>query len=47
VTDRATERTENAVDKPAAYFRGMVNRAREEQLHLHNSFFGLIEKVTR
>jgi hypothetical protein len=25
----------------------MVNRAREEQLHLHNSFFGLIEKVTR
>lgn len=43
LTDRATERTENAVEKPAAYFRGMVNRARAGELRLHNSVFGLLK----
>ncbi len=42
VTDRATERTENVVEKPAAYFRGMINRARTAELRLHNSVFGIL-----
>lgn len=45
VTDRATERTENAVEKPAAYFRGMVTRARGGELRLHNSVFGLLDRL--
>jgi replication initiation protein RepC len=43
VTDRATERTENAVEKPAAYFRGMVNKSKGAELRLHNSVFGLLK----
>lgn len=42
VTDRATKRTENAVEIPAAYFRGMINRARGGELRLHNSVFGIL-----
>lgn len=45
VTDRATERTENAVEKPAAYFRGMVRKAGGGELRLHNSVFGLLDRL--
>jgi len=44
ITDRATERLENPVTQPAAYFRGMVNKARGGELRLHSSIFGLIER---
>jgi len=44
LTDQATERSENPVRQPAAYFRGMVNRARAGELRLHNSVFGLLER---
>jgi len=43
ITDQATERSGNPVRQPAAYFRGMVNRARVGELRLHNSIFGLLE----
>lgn len=42
VTDRATMREDRPVRVPAAYFRGMVNRARRGELRLHNSIFGLL-----
>ncbi len=42
LTDQAIDRTENRVRQPAAYFRGMVNRARAGELRLHNSIFGLL-----
>lgn len=42
VTDRATERIENPVRQPAAYFRGMTERGRAGELRLHNSVFGLL-----
>lgn len=41
ITDQAMQRAENPVSKPAAYFRGMVNKARVGELKLHNSIFGL------
>lgn len=44
ITDAALDRGKNAVRQPAAYFQGMVNRARAGELHLHNSVFGLIEQ---
>jgi replication initiation protein RepC len=43
VTDRATDREENAVRQPAAYFRSLVNRAGRGELRLHNSVFGLLQ----
>jgi replication initiation protein RepC len=43
VTDRAAERPENPVARPAAYFRAMVNRARAGELRLHSSVFGLLD----
>ena len=46
VTDRATERNENPVRQPPAYFRAMVNRARAGELRLHSSLFGLLEQET-
>lgn len=45
VTDCATERASNPVEKPAAYFRGMAARARGGELRLHNSVFGLLERL--
>jgi len=42
ITDQGTQRAENRVTQPAAYFRGMVNRARAGELRLYNSIFGLI-----
>jgi hypothetical protein len=44
VTDQAALRSENAVRQPAAYFRGMVNRARVGELRLHSSIFGLLSR---
>ncbi len=44
VTDRAAERPENPVARPAAYFRAMVNRARAGELRLHSSVFGLLSQ---
>lgn len=43
LTDRAIDRPDNPVREPAAYFRGMVNRARAGELRLHNSVFGLLD----
>lgn len=42
ITDRATLRQDNPVRCPAAYFNGMIRRAREGELRLHNSVFGLL-----
>lgn len=42
ITDQGSQRVENRVTQPAAYFRGMINRARAGGLRLHNSIFGLI-----
>ncbi|QDS97048.1 plasmid replication protein RepC [Adhaeretor mobilis] len=44
VTDRATLRDDDPVKSPAAYFRGMVNRAERGELRLHRSVFGLLER---
>jgi len=44
VTDRATLREDDPVESPAAYFRGMVNRAERGELRLHRSVFGLLER---
>lgn len=44
VTDRAALRDADPVRRPAAYFRGMVNRARRGELQLHRSMFGLLER---
>ncbi len=46
ITDQGSQRAENRVTQPAAYFRGMVNRARARELRLHNSIFGLIRSHT-
>lgn len=47
LTDKATERAENPVRQPAAYFRGMVNRARAGELRLHSSVYGLLDTVQK
>jgi len=39
LVDRATERPENPVTNPAAYFRGMINKARAGELRLQGSVF--------
>lgn len=44
LTDRATLREDDPVKCPAAYFRGMVNRAQRGELRLHRSVFGLLER---
>ena len=44
VTDRAALREVDPVQKPAAYFRAMVARARGGELRLHASVFGLLER---
>jgi replication initiation protein RepC len=43
VTDRAVDRDVDPVRQPAAYFRGLVRRARAGELRLHSSVFGLLE----
>ena len=43
LTDRATQRPDNRVIKPAGYFRAMVNRAKTGELKLHKSIFGIVE----
>lgn len=43
ITDKALDRVKNPVRKPAAYFREMVNRAKEGRLRLHSSIYGLLE----
>lgn len=44
VADRAALREEDPVRCPAAYFRGLVSRARRGELRLHASVFGLLER---
>lgn len=44
VTDRARDRAQDPVRLPAAYFRGMIARARAGGLRLHSSVFGLLER---
>ncbi len=43
VTDRASQREENRVRNPAAYFAGMLKKQRTGGLRLHHSVFGLLE----
>ena len=47
LTDRATQRADDPVRKPAAYFWAMVERARGGELRLHSSVLGLIEGASR
>lgn len=47
VTDRAPLREHQPARMPAAYFRGLINRARRGELRLHNSIFGLLERPQR
>jgi replication initiation protein RepC len=44
VADRAALREIDPVRCPAAYFRGLVSRARRGELRLHASVFGLLER---
>ena len=44
LTDQAQQRKHKPVQKPGAYFNAMINRAKEGDLHLHNSIFGILEK---
>jgi replication initiation protein RepC len=44
LTDRGASRPEKPVRAPAAYFRGLVQRARAGELRLHKSVFGLLEQ---
>lgn len=44
LTDRATQRPEDPVLKPGAYFRAMTQRAKTGQLHLHSSVLGILKR---
>ena len=44
LTDQAQQREINAVQKTGAYFNAMINRAKEGDLHLHNSIFGILKQ---
>jgi hypothetical protein len=44
LTDRAALRGENPIERPAAYFRGLINKAGRGELRLHNSIFGLLSR---
>lgn len=44
LTDHASQRIDDPVLKPAGYFNAMINRAREGELHLHNSIFGILSR---
>lgn len=41
ITDQASQRPDNPAYQPAAYFRGMINRAGRGELQLHKSIFSL------
>lgn len=43
LVDQATQRKENRVYKPAAYFNSMINRSGAGELQLHKSIFGLLQ----
>lgn len=47
ITDQAALRSQDPALRPAAYFRGMINKARTGELKLHNSVFGLLERGER
>ena len=47
LTDQATQREFNRAEKPAAYFNGMIDRARVGGLKLHNSIFGILKNENR
>lgn len=47
ITDHAALRSNDPALRPAAYFRGMLNKARTGELRLHNTIFGLLERVDR
>lgn len=44
LTDQAQQREHKPVYKTGAYFNAMINRAKEGELHLHNSIFGILKK---
>ena len=44
LVDQATQRDESPVRSPAAYFNGMIARARAGDLRLHKSVFGLLKR---
>ena len=44
LTDQATQREDDPVRLPAAYFNAMINRAKQGELRLHSSVFGLLGK---
>jgi len=44
LTDKAQQREIKPVQKTGAYFNAMINRAKEGELHLHNSIFGILQK---
>ncbi|MEO1497668.1 MAG: plasmid replication protein RepC [Planctomycetota bacterium] len=43
LVDHGANRDENRIRTPAAYFRGMIRRARAGELRLHKSVFGLLK----
>ncbi len=44
LTDQAQQRENKPVTKTGAYFNAMINRAKDGELHLHNSVFGILKK---
>ena len=44
LTDQAQQRSHKPVQKTGAYFNAMINRAKEGELHLHNSIFGILQR---
>ena len=44
LTDQAQQRDIKPVEKTGAYFNAMINRAKEGELHLHKSIFGILQK---
>tara|TARA_R110002072_G_scaffold7604_4_gene41189 strand:- start:2095 stop:3486 length:1392 start_codon:yes stop_codon:yes gene_type:complete len=44
LTDQAQQREHKPVQKTGAYFNAMITRAKEGELHLHNSVFGILKK---
>jgi hypothetical protein len=44
LTEKGRERKKDPVKYPAAYFNGMLEKAKHNELHIHASVFGLLEK---
>jgi len=44
LTDQAQLRSHKPVQKTGAYFNAMINRAKDGELHLHNSVFGILQR---